>query len=185
MSVYMKKKVLDILLIVLLFIGITGCGKENKNNEEPRDSKMTIIDNENKTIKMSVNELYKISTENEAKFKKYYLGAKVSFDGIVSRIEVKDNSCYSETSFIRWQSGKESITGVSKADNTKCSVITFKGGIDLYIPSSMVEDIADINSGDKYHIESNLIYFWAQSLDIYGVSDSGAIDFYNTKIERT
>lgn len=174
------RKIFLSLIFIVLFSLVTGCGNKEKFN--PRDSKMSIIDNENKSINMSINELHEVSKSNEAKFQKYYLGAKVSFDGIVSSVELDDYSCKSATSFVQWQSGKESITGSSYADTTPCAKITFEGGTYLYIPSEKIIDITEINSGDKYHVESNLIYFWANNLVVYGVSDSGAIDFYETKI---
>ena len=179
----MKRKILVIGLSLILLIGLTGCGN-NEDNNNPRDNKMTIIDNDNKTVNMSINELYDISKENEAKFQKYYLGAKVSFDGVISNVEVDDSSCKSSTSFVQWQSGKESITGTSYGDKTPCAKITFKGGIYLYIPNTLITDIAEISNGDKYHVESNLIYFWANNLFIYGVTDSGAIEFYETKLQK-
>ena len=69
------KKILNILVILLFVCCTTACG--NKNS----DIKATITDNEGNIINMSSKEMFELYDGNEAKFDKYYLGAKITFVG--------------------------------------------------------------------------------------------------------
>lgn len=172
----MKKKLLLGLLSGILLLGSTGCGVTN-----PREKKATIIDNEKSTIKLSANELYNISEENEAKFKKYYIGSKVIFEGTISSVETSTSSCYMNTLFEQDQS-KLKMSGISYADSTPCATINFEEGFKLLIPSIGVLDLADLNVGDKYNVEANIIYMWNKQVEICGMDEGGAVNFANVKI---
>lgn len=181
----MRKKILLSFLVLTFLVTITGCGNNGNSSKSNNEYNLaTIINNENKTEKLSSKEIYNINEENEAKFKKYYVGAKISFDGTVSSVETDDINCYNYTTYERWQSNIETVTGNSVDDKRTCAKINFKEGYRLIIPSSGIIDIADINNGDKYHVDSNIIYMWNEQIECFGIDENKVVDFDLTKIVK-
>ena len=189
----MKKTIISFVLITAFVLLLTGCGSSSNNDSkktsnESKDSKFaTIVDNEGKTNKMEAKEVVSIANENEAKFKKYYVGAKISFDGTVDKVEMDKFSwpCYKNSTYYTSVSGIEQFTEQSKNDTSSCAEITFKDGYKLFIPSEGIIDVADIESGVKYHVESNIIMKWNSELLLYGVSeDRTTVDYFATKITK-
>lgn len=180
------KKVFFVVLCGLLLFGVTGCrSKENDNSR--LTSKATIVNNEGNAETLTSNEIKKISDENESKFKKYYIGAKISFDAIVESIEVdsimSDSSCNAGTIFQRSKSGLENVVESSKNDSRRCATINFKEGYKVDIPESGIIDITDISEGDKLHVESNIINMWNEQVECFGINENKEVDFDNTIIE--
>lgn len=177
------KRILYLSLVIILLL-ITGCG--TKKDGDSKEYKASIIDNENQTLKMSAKELKQILDENEAKFKKYYVGSKISFDGTVVKVEndsFMQLNCADDTSYIRHKSDIRSISGVDYYDKRTCAKISFKEGFTLYIPSTGILDLSEINNGDRYHIESNIGGEFG-NIVVFGLSDTKATEFDNSKISK-
>ena len=79
----MKKKILSILLIVVLVIGLTGCGKEKKTSYADAKA-MLELESEEKQITSA--EIKKIYDDNYQNFKKNYFGKKITFIGTVESV---------------------------------------------------------------------------------------------------
>lgn len=169
------KKILCLLILCgLCIFTITGCGS---------NSKATIINNENETENLTAKDLYKINNENEAKFKKYYVGAKITFDGTVSSVETNEDNCYENTSYVRLENDIGTVRKSSgSSDQRKCAIINFKEGYKLMIPSGETIDIADISNGDKYHVESNIASMWNKQVECFGIDEDKVVDFDLTKM---
>lgn len=176
----MKKKIISILFITIIILGFTGCSKDDKN-----EGKAKVVNNENKTEQLSSQELYDINKENAAKFKKYYVGAKISFDGTVASIEEETRNCHDSTNFETWQNGLNTFVSTSgSSDRRKCYEINFDEGYKLVIPEGSLIDIADVNRGDKYHVESNIVYIWGNLVECFGVTDGKSVDFDLSNIKK-
>lgn len=79
----MKKKILSFLLILVLLIGMSGCGSDKNEIKEA-----FIMDNEGNEVQLSSKELMNIYDSNEAKFYKLYGGATITFESTVKSISV-------------------------------------------------------------------------------------------------
>lgn len=177
----MKKQILSILLVGTLLIGLTGCGNSNGSAKEAK-----VINTEGTEETLNAKDIYNIQQENSAKFKKYYTGAKISFDGTVESVALdKLNwSCYKNSTYYTSTSGIENMTDKSINDTSACTTITFEEGFMLMIPSEGIIDVADIDSGSKLHVESNIIMTWNEDILLYGLtSDRTSVDYFTTTIK--
>lgn len=183
----MKKKIISILFVAIIILSFTGCSKDNENinKENALEVKATVINNKNETEQLSSKEIINIIEENQAKFAKYYAGAKISFNGTVESIEVRSNNCLSTvTSSSMMDSGINSYGLNYKYDERSCYVINFKEGYKLRIPEGNLIDVADINKGDKYYVESNIFYVSNEMVSCFGINDNKSIDFDITKMSK-
>ena len=140
-----------ILMICLLFL-VTGCvGKKM--------SKATITNNDGDTETLSGKELCNIYNENEAKFKKNYVGSKIIFDGTVKKVN----------SYFYSAPDKKTIF----------DSIEFNEGFIVYIQHNQYELISDLSKGDKLHIESNIYsgFGCSSGIDIRGTDKVGGYDY--------
>lgn len=74
----MKNKWIEMLLIFVLVLIITGCGNKG--------TKASIVDNEGNKVEMTAKELLDINSENSAKFEKYYKEAEIELTGTVEKV---------------------------------------------------------------------------------------------------
>lgn len=170
----MKKKLLIILILCFILIGLTGCGSKTA----------TVINNENKTEELTRKELFNIYKGNTEKFKKYYVGAKISFDGTVKSVstDTSNRSCYNATTLIRDDSSLNATNGYSYYDKKACATIIFKEGYELYIPTNSIIDVAEIVEGDEFHVETNIAGTMLNRIVVFGIDDDKAVYFDLTKM---
>lgn len=172
--------ILSLSLVIVLCL--TGCGKNS--------DKAVIINNLGEEEKLDSEELYTIYDTNYEKFKKYYEGAKITFNGTIESVYNFDESCYTYY-------GLDDIknTRVSAySDKSSCIELEFDEGFSLAIPSSIIDiEIAEINKGDKYHVESYIMdqYYDDEEeksfITCYGIdekSENKAVDFEKTIISK-
>lgn len=183
----MRKKIINLLFIAIIVMFFTGCEKKDttKIDENNNISKATIINNEGKTEQLSSSDIIDIYKENDAKFQKYYLSAKISFDGTIKSISTESYNCYDTVNVIRYDNGINTFVGTSgSSDKRKCISVYFEEGYKLFIPESNLLDVADISKGDKYHVDSNIANIYNDSVECFGMYAENSGDFDLTEIKK-
>lgn len=125
----MKKKILSILLIVTLFIGLTGCGKSQNKAE--------IITNSGNSENLTYSDLMKIYQENEDKFEKEYIGADVEVTGTINQIK------------------NAAITGYGNCMAGSKQIVLEDGWVVAFDKDAGV-DLSNLNKGDKIKVNSKI-----------------------------
>lgn len=158
------KKLIAILLAMMMVFPFAGCGNEEtaeqsgSTAETPKTEESfpeivnpaTVIDNEGNTIEITSDELIKINKENEAKFEKYYDGAKITFVGTVKSVEY---GLLLHTSHII------------------CDTIEFEEGWKVYLSHEQYYDLlVELSAGDKVEVQSNIYYAESLLIDIRGTN---------------
>ena len=128
-------KVLVVVVIVaaiLMLVLVKGCGAELNTHNVPAK----IVDNEGNHVEMTAKELEALQDENEAKFEKYYVGAKISFTGTVE--EIKTNFTWNGSSII-------------------FDAIYFEEGWYVFVLHGSENDLlGELEVGDKVEVESQI-----------------------------
>lgn len=151
----MKKKIFLVLLVLIIGLSTTGCG----NSYASKDA--TVINREGKKETLTSKEICSVYDENDAKFKKYYAGAEISFIGTVSEVD----------SYFR-----------ENGDSRLWDAISFKEGFRVYLPYEEY-DIADLSKGDVLYVKSNIYSgFDCGTLDLRG---TGGSEGYSTESLKT
>ena len=175
------KKILNILLIGILVISLTGCGNSNDtkkanaegNYKDAYYSTLTVYNkNTKETEYLTLNELTKINETNSAKFKQNYEYSSIKLVGKITKVESDLN--YAPVLAY----GKvDLITLGNKDDWTK--------SIHVILPTGKF-DLASLEIGDSLYVESGILYSsFEDDLTLMGTENSklSMDSINNTKIE--
>lgn len=115
--------------------------------------KAEIIDNDGNIVYMTADEVSAAKDENEARFKKLYIGAKIEFTGTVESVR----SDYTEYGW-GW----------------RFDSITFEEGWKVVLPHGEYDDILmKLSAGSKVKVNSNIFYADHFDVDVRGTGESG------------
>lgn len=120
------------LIILICLVFLTGCDNKSAVNSNG-DNLMEVTDNYSEIIRLSASDLCNIYIDNNVEFVEKYLGANVSFNGHISRIE--------------------SGFTINNSD-TKYTEFTFEEGIIATTESN--SDISDLKPGDSLNIKGTI-----------------------------
>lgn len=135
------KKALSLFLALVMCLSLCACGGENSGGNKVANNKAVIITNEGKSIAMSAEELFKEFDGNEARFKKLYGGASITFTGTVKSIRTG-------TSVLNGEGG------VTANENK----IVFEEGWCVIIGKSNTScDLADFYPGQKLEVTTGIL----------------------------
>ena len=149
----MKKKLIPLFIIGACVVGLIIAF--NNPNINKVNKKATVINKEGKKELLSSQELCNIYNENKAKFKKYYAGAEIEFEGTVNSVDY------------------DIISGSNK--KYRFDRIKFKEGFELYLLHNQYDFLADLNKGDVFYVKTNIFDgFACLPIDVRGTDNDGA-----------
>lgn len=138
------KKSLLIFLTLILCLALCACSSTVK---------ATVTDNEGTEIELSAKEIWKIKSENEAKFDSLYKGAEITFVGTVKSVKT----------YFR-ESGS----------NVNFDSISFKEGFTVYLLSGYEEDLLkELSAGDKVEVTSQIDDCFGGYVEVMGLYSNG------------
>ena len=145
------KKIITLLAVVLMIISLCACGNDFDTHDssvsdiatedENTMKKSTVLTNENETVELTIDDLISSYDENEAKFNKLYLGAKINFEGTIKSIKT-------ETGVIVEEGGV--VSGQNK--------IVFEEGWCLVVGANNTEiDLANLDIGEVVNVTTSIV----------------------------
>lgn len=150
----MNKKILSILIIGILLLGLTGCGKS-------KTLSITIVNNSGKTEELTAAELKEIINKNEVDFKENYLNKKIKLSGSVEKLKTTKTNCTcfddDKKEFISGMMILSDINNVYANNSFDIYQIYLKEGFIVEVRKDNSDiDFSSLKNGQKITIESRL-----------------------------
>ena len=146
----MKKRVVLLFIIMIMIIGLTGCGSSG--------SKITIVDVDGNSSELTEKELKKKIEGNTSSFNNKYVTGKITFTGTISEIEDESSVLF----------GTYSCGTYGQPYYNKVASIKFKNNwMILYVYKGVDEvDIDNLSKGDKVEVTTNISQYSGSFLSL-------------------
>ena len=180
----MKKKILSILLIVVLVIGLTGCGKEEKTSYADAKA-MLELESEEKQITSA--EIKKIYDDNYQNFKKNYFGKKITFIGTVE--SVGSNSIKFNEGWEFELDGYNTCNIISSDLKANDEVVVISWLFDAFGTETEVKTQTSSNGSiimrvDKNFTKDELLSIAKSFYKLYVFMETEGFTYYNDKVRE-